>query len=85
MYYSRVSNRKGQGEGEGQNKRGGLQITVSNNKQGGWNKRGGWQKFPKLINRELEINGEAGKNTAIRNFTETKSSNDLGKILTKRT
>ena len=85
MYYSRVSNRKGQGEGEGQNKRGDWQILAQNNKRGGCNKRGGWQKFPKLINREVEINGEAGKNTAIRNFTEIKSSNDLVKISTKRT
>ena len=46
-----------------------------NNKQeGGCNKRGGWQKSPKLIN------GEAGKNTSIRNFIEIKSSNDLVKI-----
>ena len=36
-------------------------------------KRGGWN------------NGEAGKNTAIRNFIEIKSSNDLLKIPTKRT
>ena len=43
------------------------------------NKRGGWQKSPKLIN------GEAGKNTAIKNFIEIKSSNDLVKISTKRT
>ena len=36
-------------------------------------KRGGWN------------NGEAGKNTAIRNFIEVKSSNNLLKILTKTT
>ena len=79
MYYSRVSNRRGQGEEEGQNKWGGWQISAQNNK------RGGWQKSPKLINREVGINGEAGKNTTIRNFTEIKSSNDLVKISTKRT
>ena len=79
MYYSRVSNRSGQGEEEGQNKRGDWKISAQNNK------RGGWQKFPKLINREVGINGEAGKNTTIRNFTEMKSSNDLVKISTKRT
>ena len=42
------------------------------------NKRGGWQKSSKLIN------GEASKNTAIRNFIERKSSNDLVKISTKK-
>ena len=31
------------------------------------------------------MNGEAGKNTAIRNFIGIKSSNDLLKISTKRT
>ena len=56
-----------------------------NNKRGGNNKRVSWQKSPKLINREVGINGEAGKNTAIRNFIEIKSSNDLVKIPTKRT
>ena len=56
-----------------------------NNKQGRYNKWGGWQKSPKLINREVGINREAGKNTTIRNFIELKSSNDLGKISTKRT
>ena len=56
-----------------------------NNKQGGCNKWGGWQKSPKLINREVGINREAGKNTAIRSFIEIKSSNDLVKISTKRT
>ena len=50
-----------------------------NNKQGGCNKQEGWQKSPKLIN------GEAGKNTAIRNFIEIKSSNNLVKISAKRT
>ena len=49
-----------------------------NNKQGRCNKREGWRKSPKLIN------GEAGKNTAIRNFIEIKSSNNLVKISTKR-
>ena len=48
-------------------------------------KRGGWQKSPTLINGEVGINGDAGKNTAIRNFIEIKSSNDLVKISTKRT
>ena len=37
------------------------------------------------IEGEGRINGEAGKNTAIRNFIEIKSSNDLVKISTKRT
>ena len=48
-------------------------------------KLGGWQKSPKLINGGVGINGKADKNTAIRNFTEIKSSNDLVKILAKRT
>ena len=56
-----------------------------NNKSGGCNKWGGWQKSPKLINGEVGINREAGKNTAIRNFIEMKSSNDLVKISIKRT
>ena len=43
------------------------------------------QKSPKLINEEVEVNREAGKNTAIRNFIEIKSSNDLVKILKKKT
>ena len=55
------------------------------NKQGDCNKQGGWQKSPKIINEEVGINGEAGKNTTIRNFIEIKSSNDLEKIPTKRT
>ena len=46
---------------------------------------GGLAKSPKLINKEVGINREAGKNTAIRNFIEIKSSNDLVKISTKRT
>ena len=37
------------------------------------------------MNGEVGINGVAGKNTAIRNFTEIKSSNDLVKLSTKRT
>ena len=45
----------------------------------------GWQKSPKLINGEVGINAEAGKNTAIRNFIEIKSSNHLAKISTART
>ena len=61
-----------------------LYSRVSNRK-GGRNKRGGWQKSPKLINGEVGINGEAGKNTAVRNFIEIKSSDDLVKISTKRT
>ena len=56
-----------------------------NNKGGGCNKRGGWQKSPKLINGEVGINEEAGKNTAIRNLIEIKSSNDLVKIPIKGT
>ena len=47
-------------------------------------KRRGWQKSPKLINREVGINGETGKNTAIRNFIEIKSLNDLVKIPKKK-
>ena len=43
-----------------------------NNEREVCNKRGGWQKSPKLINGEVGINGEAGKNTAIRNFIEIK-------------
>ena len=50
----------------------------------GWcNKPGGWQKYRKLINGEDGINREAGKNTAIRNFIEIKSSDNLVKISTK--
>ena len=74
MYY-RVSNRRGR-----QNNQGGWQI--QNNIPGRWNKQGGSQKSPKVINREVGINGEAGKNTAIRNFIEIKSSSDLVKIST---
>ena len=40
--------------------------------RGGRIKRAGWKKSPKLINGEVGINGEAGKNTAIRNFIEIK-------------
>ena len=40
---------------------------------------------PKLINVEVGINGEDGKNTAIRNFIEIKSSNDLVKVSIKGT
>ena len=43
-----------------------------NNKWGGCDERGSWQKSPKLINGEVGINGEAGKNTASRNFIEKK-------------
>ena len=43
------------------------------------------KKSPKLINGEVGINEEAGTNTAIRNFIEIKSSNDLVQISTKRT
>ena len=71
--YSRVSNGRGR-----RNKR-----RLANFAQN--NKRGGWQISPKLINGEAGINGETGKNTAIRNFIEIKSSNDLVKISTKRT
>ena len=40
-----------------------------------------------MINGEGAINGETGKNknTAIRNFIDIKSSNNLAKISTKRT
>ena len=78
--YSRVLNRRG-----GRNKRGCWQNFGQINKQGDCNKQGGWQKSPKIINEEVGINGEAGKNTTIRNFIEIKSSNDLEKISTKRT
>ena len=43
------------------------------------------QKSPKLRNGEVGIIGEAGKNTAIRNFIEMKSSNNLVKKSTERT
>ena len=49
------------------------------------NKRGGWQKSQRLINEEVGIKGEIRKDTAIRNFIERKSSNDLVKISTKIT
>ena len=49
------------------------------NRRGGQNIQGGWQILAKIINRE------AGKNAAIRNFTEIKPSNDFVKISTKRT
>ena len=49
------------------------------NKREGCNKRGARQKSPKLINREVGINGENGKNTSVRNFIEIKSSNDQHK------
>ena len=42
-------------------------------------------KISKVNEREVGINGDAGKNTAIRNFIEIKSSNDLVKISTKGT
>ena len=48
-----------------------------NNKGGGFNKRGGWQNSLKLTNGKVGINNEAGKNTAIRNFIEIKSSTIL--------
>ena len=56
----------------------------ASNRRGGWNKWGGWQILVKIINGEGAINGETGKNTAIRNFIEIKLSNDLVKISTKR-
>ena len=55
-----------------------------NNKREGCNKWRNWQKSPKLINGEVGINGESGKNTSVRNFIEIKSSNDLVKISTKK-
>ena len=42
-------------------------------------------KISKVINGEVGINEKSGKNAAIRNFIEIKSSNDLVKISTKRT
>ena len=56
-----------------------------NNKLRGWNKPGDWQNSPNLINGDVGINGKAGKNTAIRNFIELKSPNDLVKMSTTRT
>ena len=56
-----------------------------NNKWGGCHKWEGLQKSAKLINGKVGINGEAGKKTAIRNFIEIKSSNDLVKVSTERT
>ena len=56
--------------------------------EGGINEEAGKfrpQKSLKLINGEDEINGEVDKNTAIRNFIEIQSSNDLAKISTRRT
>ena len=60
------------------------------NTRRGRNKRGGWQILAKIINGEGATNRKVGrnlqsKNTAIRNFTEIKSSNDFVKISTKRT
>ena len=48
------------------------------NRRRGQNKRGGQQISANIIN------GEAGKNTAIRNFIEIKSSNNFVKISTKK-
>ena len=85
MYYSRVSNRRrGGGDGRKQNTWRDRKISAQNDKQGGCNKRGGWQKSPEITNKEAGINGEAGKNTAIRNFIEIKSSNGLVKISTTK-
>ena len=56
-----------------------------NNKRGGCNKRRRRQKSSKLLNGEVGTNWKAGKNTAIRNFIEIKSSNDLVKISTTKT
>ena len=56
-----------------------------NDKREGCDKQGDWLKSPKLINGIVGINGEASKNSAIRNFIEIKLSNVLLKILTKRT
>ena len=68
-----------------QNKCRDRRISAQNDKRGGCNKLGGWQRSPKLINKKVGINGEAGKNTTIRNFIEIKSPNDLVKISTERT
>ena len=38
-----------------------LENFGQNNKREGCNKRGDWQKYPKLINGEVGINGEAAK------------------------
>ena len=75
---------KYKGGGRKQNKWRDRKISAQNDKRGGCNKRGGWQKSPKIINKEAGINGEAGKNTAIRNFIEIKSSNVLVKISTTK-
>ena len=61
---------------------------VSNRKKGREGSRinGETRKFQhKMINGEGAINGEVDKNTAIRNFIEIKSSNDLVEISAKRT
>ena len=72
--YSLVSNRRGE-----RNKWGGWQISAKVINGEGAINGDVWPKSPKLIN------GEATKNTAIINFIEIKSSNDLVKISTKRT
>ena len=55
---------------------------VSNRREGR-NKRAGWQISAKIINGESAINGKVGRNAAIRNFIEIKSSKDFVKIPTK--
>ena len=42
------------------------------NRRGGQAKQRVWKISAKIINREVGINGKAGKNTAIRNFIEIK-------------
>ena len=55
------------------------------NRRGGRNKQGGWQISAKIINGEVGKNlKKTDKSTAIRNFIEIKSSNDIVKISTKK-
>ena len=48
-------------EGEG-GINGRLANFAQNNKRRGCNKRGGWQKSPELVNGEVGVNKDAGKN-----------------------
>ena len=54
------------------------------NRRARQNRQGGWQISAKIINGEVGINREAGKNTSITNFIEIKLSNNLVKISTKK-
>ena len=48
------------------------------------NKRGDWQKSPNLINGEVEINEEAGKNTLLKFWQKHLAKILLGLCLRKR-